>query len=110
MYTSLNSPSKLTGWKSSGGDPCGDSWFGIKCKGSSVTEMYFYIFLVSADYCINLYLPNVENLLFIHNTKCAEISESSLLCAKTIYRNLSDLGLTGSMGYQLSSLTSVTNL
>uniref|UniRef100_A0A2N9J063 Protein kinase domain-containing protein n=1 Tax=Fagus sylvatica TaxID=28930 RepID=A0A2N9J063_FAGSY len=62
MYTSLNSPSKLTGWKSSGGDPCGDSWFGIKCKGSSVTEI-----------------------------------------------NLSDLGLSGSMGYQLSSLTSVTN-
>ncbi|KAK7389440.1 hypothetical protein VNO78_24479 [Psophocarpus tetragonolobus] len=61
MYTSLNSPSKLSGWKSSGGDPCGDSWEGIKCSGSSVTEI-----------------------------------------------NLSDLGLTGSMGYQLSSLKSVT--
>ncbi|KAJ7952087.1 putative Strubbelig receptor [Quillaja saponaria] len=61
MYSSLNSPSKLTGWKSSGGDPCGESWEGIKCSGSSVTEI-----------------------------------------------NLSDLGLTGSMGYQLSSLTSVT--
>lgn len=62
MYTSLNSPSRLSGWKSSGGDPCGDSWEGIKCSGSSVTEI-----------------------------------------------NLSDLGLTGSMGYQLSSLTSVTH-
>ncbi|XP_061361366.1 protein STRUBBELIG-RECEPTOR FAMILY 5-like [Gastrolobium bilobum] len=61
MYTSLNSPSQLSGWKSSGGDPCGDSWERIKCSGSSVTEI-----------------------------------------------NLSDLGLTGSMGYQLSSLTSVT--
>jgi len=39
MYSSLNSPSKLSGWKSSGGDPCGDSWKGIKCSGSSVTEM-----------------------------------------------------------------------
>ncbi|KAK4587615.1 hypothetical protein RGQ29_018860 [Quercus rubra] len=62
MYNSLNSNSKLTGWKSSGGDPCGDSWLGIKCSGSSVTEI-----------------------------------------------NLSNLGLTGSMGYQLSSLTSVTH-
>ncbi|KAG4399412.1 hypothetical protein GLYMA_08G225900v4 [Glycine max] len=62
MYTSLNSPSKLSGWKSSGGDPCGDSWEGIKCSGSSVTEI-----------------------------------------------NLSDLGLSGSMGYQLSSLKSVTD-
>ncbi|MCL7035408.1 hypothetical protein MKW94_016306 [Papaver nudicaule] len=61
MFTSLNSPSKLNGWKSSGGDPCGDSWDGIKCKGSSVTEI-----------------------------------------------KLSGLGLSGSMGYQLSSLTSVT--
>ncbi|BAT98671.1 hypothetical protein VIGAN_09234300, partial [Vigna angularis var. angularis] len=34
MYSSLNSPSKLSGWKSSGGDPCGDSWEGIKCSGS----------------------------------------------------------------------------
>ncbi|KAK7254993.1 hypothetical protein RIF29_28392 [Crotalaria pallida] len=61
MYTSLNSPSKLNGWKSSGGDPCGDAWEGIKCDGSSVKEI-----------------------------------------------DLSDMGLTGSMGYQLSSLTSVT--
>ncbi|KAG6730638.1 hypothetical protein I3842_01G090800 [Carya illinoinensis] len=62
MYSSLNSPSQLSGWKSSGGDPCGDSWEGIKCSGSSVTEI-----------------------------------------------NLAGLGLTGSMGYQLSSLTSVTH-
>ncbi|XP_027344843.1 protein STRUBBELIG-RECEPTOR FAMILY 5-like [Abrus precatorius] len=61
MYSSLNSPSQLSGWKSSGGDPCGNSWERIKCSGSSVTEI-----------------------------------------------NLSDLGLTGSMSYQLSSLTSVT--
>ncbi|WJX42566.1 Protein STRUBBELIG-REPTOR FAMILY 5 [Trifolium repens] len=61
MYTSLNSPSQLSDWKSSGGDPCGDSWEGIKCSGSSVTEI-----------------------------------------------DLSDFGLSGSMGYQLSSLTSVT--
>lgn len=61
MYSSLNSP-KLSGWKSSGGDPCGDSWEGIKCSDSAVTEI-----------------------------------------------NLSNLGLSGSMGYQLASLTSVTN-
>nr|DAD46272.1 TPA_asm: hypothetical protein HUJ06_004502 [Nelumbo nucifera] len=61
MYTSLNSPSKLTNWKSSGGDPCGDSWKGIKCSGSHVKEI-----------------------------------------------KLSGLGLTGSLGYKLSSLTSLT--
>ncbi|XP_073000626.1 protein STRUBBELIG-RECEPTOR FAMILY 5-like isoform X1 [Typha latifolia] len=62
MYGSLNSPSQLTGWSSSGGDPCGKGWKGITCSGSSVTEI-----------------------------------------------SLSGLGLTGTLGYQLSSLTSVTN-
>ncbi|RID80643.1 hypothetical protein BRARA_A03290 [Brassica rapa] len=38
-YKSMNSPSKLNGWSSSGGDPCGDSWDGITCKGSSVTQI-----------------------------------------------------------------------
>lgn len=40
MFKSLNSPSKLSGWQSDGGDPCDDSWEGISCKGSAVTEMY----------------------------------------------------------------------
>ncbi|XP_021906507.1 protein STRUBBELIG-RECEPTOR FAMILY 5-like isoform X2 [Carica papaya] len=61
MYTNLNSPSKLNGWKSSGGDPCGEGWDGIKCRGSSVIEI-----------------------------------------------KLSDLELSGSLGYQLSNLKSVT--
>lgn len=62
MYKSLRSPSQLTGWKSSGGDPCGKSWKGITCSGSSVTVI-----------------------------------------------NLSGLGLSGTLGYQLSSLVSVTD-
>ncbi|CAL9194967.1 unnamed protein product [Musa hybrid cultivar] len=61
MYSSLNSPSQLAGWSSSGGDPCGNNWKGIKCSGSSVTKI-----------------------------------------------TLSGLQLTGTMGYQLSSLISVT--
>ncbi|XP_038886267.1 protein STRUBBELIG-RECEPTOR FAMILY 5 [Benincasa hispida] len=61
MFSSLNSPSQLSGWGSSGGDPCGDSWEGIQCSGSSVTEI-----------------------------------------------SLSDFGLSGTMGYQLSNLASVT--
>ncbi|CAN0880308.1 Protein STRUBBELIG-RECEPTOR FAMILY 5 [Linum grandiflorum] len=62
MYTSLNSPTKLDGWRPSGGDPCGDSWDGITCSGSKVTEI-----------------------------------------------RLSGMGLTGTLGYQLSNLKSVTH-
>ncbi|KAL0903136.1 hypothetical protein M5K25_027490 [Dendrobium thyrsiflorum] len=39
FYTSMNSPGQLTSWNSSGGDPCGQSWKGITCSGSSVTEI-----------------------------------------------------------------------
>ncbi|CAL5072847.1 unnamed protein product [Urochloa decumbens] len=41
MFISMNKPSQLSGWKSSGGDPCGDddAWKGITCSGSSVTEI-----------------------------------------------------------------------
>lgn len=61
LYTSLNSPQQLTKWTANGGDPCGESWKGISCSGSKVTEI-----------------------------------------------KLSGLGLTGSMGYQLTNLKSVT--
>ncbi|KAK4413710.1 protein STRUBBELIG-RECEPTOR FAMILY 6 [Sesamum alatum] len=61
LYTSLNSPQQLTKWNASGGNPCGESWKGITCSGSRVTEI-----------------------------------------------NISGLGLSGNMGYQLDKLTSVT--
>ncbi|KAG0451692.1 hypothetical protein HPP92_026048 [Vanilla planifolia] len=39
FYSTMNSPGQLTGWNSSGGDPCGLPWKGITCSGSSVTEI-----------------------------------------------------------------------
>ncbi|GAB4841898.1 Protein STRUBBELIG-REPTOR FAMILY 6 [Ancistrocladus abbreviatus] len=39
MYTGMNSPSQLTGWSSSSNDPCGQSWKGVTCSGSRVTEI-----------------------------------------------------------------------
>ncbi|KAK9102413.1 hypothetical protein Sjap_019667 [Stephania japonica] len=63
MFSSLNSPSQLAGWNSNGDDPCGQSWQGVTCSGSAVTEL-----------------------------------------------KIPSLGLTGSMGYQLDGLKSLTNL
>ncbi|KAK9756071.1 hypothetical protein RND81_01G071400 [Saponaria officinalis] len=62
MFTSMNSPSQLTGWTSSGGDPCGQSWKGVSCSGSKVTKI-----------------------------------------------KISSLGLTGSIGYSLQNLKSLTD-
>jgi len=39
LFTSMNSPGQLQGWKASGGDPCNESWKGITCSGSSVTAI-----------------------------------------------------------------------
>ncbi|KAL5741806.1 hypothetical protein ACOSP7_028538 [Xanthoceras sorbifolium] len=36
LYKALNNPSQLNRWKSEGGDPCGQSWSGVSCSGSSV--------------------------------------------------------------------------
>ncbi|KAF5944218.1 hypothetical protein HYC85_018295 [Camellia sinensis] len=39
IYNSLNNPPQLTNWKTSGGDPCGESWKGVTCQGSSVVSI-----------------------------------------------------------------------
>uniref|UniRef100_A0A7C8ZSS3 Receptor protein serine/threonine kinase n=1 Tax=Opuntia streptacantha TaxID=393608 RepID=A0A7C8ZSS3_OPUST len=62
MYTSMNSPSQLTGWTASGGNPCDQSWKGVSCSGLRVTQI-----------------------------------------------KISGLGLNGSIGWQLQSLTSLTD-
>ncbi|XP_058081851.1 protein STRUBBELIG-RECEPTOR FAMILY 8-like [Magnolia sinica] len=36
LYISLNFPPQLTGWYFVGGDPCGESWKGIKCSGDAI--------------------------------------------------------------------------
>lgn len=39
MYGTLSSNSQLNSWTSNNGDPCGQSWRGVSCSGSAVTEM-----------------------------------------------------------------------
>ncbi|KAK4765168.1 hypothetical protein SAY86_026258 [Trapa natans] len=63
MFISLNQPHQLNKWSSNSGDPCGESWRGVTCLGSRVTQI-----------------------------------------------KLAGLGLTGSIGFQLGSLTSLTEL
>ncbi|KAF3527088.1 hypothetical protein F2Q69_00051862 [Brassica cretica] len=60
MFTSLNSPPKLKGWKSSGGDPCDGSWEGVKCKGSSVTELQLSGYELSGS--LGYLLSNLKSL------------------------------------------------
>ncbi|XAR70019.1 Non-specific serine/threonine protein kinase [Bertholletia excelsa] len=39
LYTALNIPPQLKGWKLGDGDPCEELWTGVLCSGSSVTQI-----------------------------------------------------------------------
>ncbi|CAI0406706.1 unnamed protein product [Linum tenue] len=39
QYRALNSPPQLKRWRLDGGDPCGESWMGVSCSGSSVIRL-----------------------------------------------------------------------
>ncbi|CAN6931728.1 unnamed protein product, partial [Brassica oleracea] len=76
-------------------DPCDGSWEAVKCKGSSITELYIYSYpqraLISETY-LRHKLSSVFPLLFL------------------IHRQLSGYELSGSLGYLLSNLKSLTTL
>ncbi|KAL0555183.1 hypothetical protein IC582_009122 [Cucumis melo] len=36
LYSAMNYPLELKGWRKEGGDPCEESWTGVSCSGSSV--------------------------------------------------------------------------
>lgn len=45
MYMALNNPPQLNSWRLEGGDPCGESWTGVSCSGSSV--IYLLVMLIN---------------------------------------------------------------
>ena len=96
MYTSLNSPPQLTGWKSSGGDPCGESWKGITCEGSAVVSMYE---------CN--YVKCKCGFLIILGGLISKLFDGFYCCCN---REVSRLGLNGTLGYLLSDLRSLRKL
>lgn len=55
LYISLNFP-PLEKWLSFGGDPCGDSWQGVFCVFSNVTEMYVEFFI-----CLLIFPPHLPS-------------------------------------------------
>ncbi|KAK8675249.1 hypothetical protein V6N13_033318 [Hibiscus sabdariffa] len=87
MYTSLNSPSKLTNWKTNGGDPCGESWKGVSCEGSAV---------ISVDIS-GLGLSGTMGYLL-----------TNLMSLRTL--NLAGNNFSGNLPYSISSMITLTYL
>ncbi|KAH7550551.1 hypothetical protein JRO89_XS13G0214900 [Xanthoceras sorbifolium] len=107
LYTSLNSPQQLKGWKSSGGDPCGDSWKGIKCSGSSVTEIRLSGIGVSGS--LGYQLGNLKS----HSDLSSNNINNNIpyqLPPKLRQLDLSKNSLTGNLPYSISQMTDLKSL
>ncbi|CAM8901247.1 unnamed protein product [Rhodiola kirilowii] len=109
MYTSLNSPAQLTKWTASGGDPCGESWLGVKCSGSSVTELNLPGFGLSGSLGYQFdALTSVTYLDISHNNFGNEIPYN--LPPKLQHLNLAYNVFQGNLPYSIYSMSSLKYL
>ncbi|KAL6538598.1 hypothetical protein OROGR_012586 [Orobanche gracilis] len=109
LYTSLNIPPQLTGWKSSGGDPCGESWKGITCQGPSVISVQISGMGLSGT--MGYLLGNLVSLetLDLSNNNIHD-SIPYQLPPNLTSLNLAGNNLSGNLPYSVSSMGSLTYL
>ncbi|KAK8517276.1 hypothetical protein V6N12_032472 [Hibiscus sabdariffa] len=109
MYTSLNSPSKLTNWKTNGGDPCGESWKGISCEGSAVVSVDISGLGLSGT--MGYLLTNLMSLrtLDLSNNNMHDTIPYQLPPNLTSL-NLAGNNFSGNLPYSISSMITLTYL
>ncbi|KAF0892793.1 hypothetical protein E2562_017753 [Oryza meyeriana var. granulata] len=136
LFTSLNSPGQLQGWQVNGGDPCGASWQGITCSGSSVTAIKLPSLGLSGNLAYNMNtmeslveldmsqnnlgggqniqynLPNkkLERLNLAGNQFAGNVPYSISTMPKLKYLNLNHNQLQGNMTDVFSNLPSLSTL
>lgn len=109
LYSSLGSPSSLTSWISNNGDPCGQSWKGIVCTGSNVTQINLPGLGLTGVLSYNL--GKLTSLLVMdlsNNQLSGNMPYSLPPNLQTL--NLGSNGFIGSLPYSISTLTSLVNL
>ncbi|KAG6754619.1 hypothetical protein POTOM_040411 [Populus tomentosa] len=109
MYSSLNSPSQLTSWKSIDGDPCGESWKGITCEGSAVVSVQ--ISGLGLDGTMGYMLSNLMSL------RTFDLSDNNIhdplpyqLPPNLTSLNLAINNLSGNLPYSISTMVSLSYL
>ncbi|KAJ9169168.1 hypothetical protein P3X46_020629 [Hevea brasiliensis] len=109
IYTSLNSPSQLTNWKSNGGDPCAESWKGVTCEGSAVVSIQISGLGLSGT--MGYMLSNLMSL------RTFDLSDNNIhdsipyqLPPNITSLNLARNNLSGNLPYSISSMFSITYL
>ncbi|XP_073003557.1 protein STRUBBELIG-RECEPTOR FAMILY 8 [Typha latifolia] len=109
LYSSLNSPPQLSGWASSGGDPCGNAWKGISCSGSAVTAINVPGLGLNGSLGYRL-----SDLLSL---KTMDMSDNNIhetipyqLPPNLTYLNLAGNNFSGNLPYSLSNMVSLNYL
>ncbi|CAN6449162.1 unnamed protein product [Victoria cruziana] len=109
IYTSLNQPPQLTGWKTNGGDPCGESWLGVSCSGSSVVSIK--ISGLGLNGTMGYALSNLLSL------KTLDFSNNNIhdtipyqLPPNVTYLNLAHNNLSGNLPYSITTMVSLNYL
>ncbi|KZV16139.1 protein STRUBBELIG-receptor FAMILY 8 [Dorcoceras hygrometricum] len=109
LYTSLNNPWQLTGWRSSGGDPCGELWKGVICQGSSVVSLQISGLGLSGT--MGYLLNNLVSLTtFDLSGNNIHDSIPYQLPPNLTSLNLARNNISGNLPYSLSSMTSLDYL
>ncbi|XP_039142388.1 protein STRUBBELIG-RECEPTOR FAMILY 8 [Dioscorea cayenensis subsp. rotundata] len=106
LYGSLNNPPQLSGWRSDGGDPCGESWKGVSCAGSAVTSIQ--VSGLGLNGTLGYLLSNLFSL------RTFDISDNDIhdgipyqLPPNLTHLNLASNSFTGNLPYSISTMTSL---
>ncbi|XP_038903127.1 protein STRUBBELIG-RECEPTOR FAMILY 2-like isoform X2 [Benincasa hispida] len=109
LYSTLNYPPELIGWRTDGGDPCDGTWTGVFCVGSSVINLKLNRLNLSGNLGDQLYLlHNLKQLDASSNTILGEIPSG--LPPNVTYMNLSHNVLSGPLGNAFSGLQNLVEM
>ncbi|KAL9228462.1 hypothetical protein vseg_004044 [Gypsophila vaccaria] len=109
MYSSMNSPSQLTGWTASAGDPCAQSWKGITCSGSRVTKLKIPNLGLTGT--IGYSLQNMDALTdfdISHNNFGGTVPYN--LPTNVLRLNLASCNFNGAVPYSITTMKSLQEL
>ncbi|XVE75694.1 hypothetical protein DITRI_Ditri12bG0113600 [Diplodiscus trichospermus] len=108
LFKALKFTSELKGWKSDGGDPCGEFWTGVACSGSSVTHLKVKQLNLSG--C----LGQLDNL---HNLRHLDVSSNNIqgeipysLPPNVTHVNMACNSLSKNIPQSISLLTNLRHL
>ncbi|KAL6285957.1 hypothetical protein ACE6H2_010347 [Prunus campanulata] len=133
FYEALNGPPQLKGWRLDSGDPCGESWAGLSCSGSSVihlklqglnlsgylsAQLYNMLNLKTLDVSSNYIVgeipyflpPNATHMNLSHNLLSGPVGNVFTSLQNLRELDLSYNNLTGSLTSSFGSLTNLTGL